>query len=93
MSQLTFQMGDGLPAYGDKLRVHLVPLDRLALDWLEGAGSDMEGHLLSTDSLFVDRSQHLRREMEAGGGRRYRSLDLRIDRLIGLQVALLGGSM
>ena len=93
MSQLTFQTSDGLPAYGDKLRVHLVPLDRLALDRLEGAGSDMEGHLLSTDSLFVDRCQDLRREMEAGGRRRYRSLDLRIDRLIGLQVALLGGSM
>ena len=87
--QATLQPLDALAAHGDELGVHLVPLDGLALDGLKGSGAHMQGHLLAAYAFRVDSGQHLRGEVQSGGRRRYRTFDFRVDRLVGLQVALL----
>ena len=74
---------------GDVLGVHSVLADGGALDGLEGAGTNVQRHLLAVDAVSVEGLEHARREVQTGCRGGHAALDFRIDGLIGGLVALL----
>ena len=88
--QLLLDVRYRTPFHRDIFRVHLVPLDGLALHGLEGPRPDVERYLLAPDAAPVDVGQDFGREVQARRGCGDRPFYLRIDCLVGRQVALLG---
>ena len=68
--------------------VHLMVAYGGRFDRLEGACPHMERHLLAVDVFLAERLEHLGGEVESGRRRRHRTLDLRVDGLVGHLVAV-----
>ena len=81
---------DGGTLYTDKLTMHLMAANRLTLDGLKGAGSDMKRHLFALYSEGVDVMKHTVGEMQSGGRCCHTALDACIDGLVGYLVIRLG---
>ena len=84
---------DGMAMDGDVLGVHFVAAYVLALDGTERAGTDVQRHLFALNATGIDVLEHALREVQASRWSRHRTLYLRIDRLVGRLVALLGLSV
>ena len=70
--------------------MHLVAVGVVGLHRQEGAGADMQRHLVRPTPRAVEPRQQLRREMQARGRRRDRALRLRKDGLVVGLVLLVG---
>ena len=79
----------GCAVYGNVLRVHVVAANLLALDWLEGAGTNVQGNLLALYAMVVQFCQHLGGEVQTCRGGSHTALYLGVDGLVGGEVALL----
>ena len=75
--------------HGNMLCVHVVVANLLALDWLEGAGTNVQGNLLALNAVAVQFCQHLGGEVQTCRGGSHTALYLGIDGLVGGEVALL----
>lgn len=83
------QLGDGLAAHTDILRVHLMPLHLLALHRLERAGSHMKSQLLALNTMGIEVGQYLGRKVKTGRGSSHTTLNLRVNGLVGGLIAVL----
>lgn len=79
----------GGAVHGNVLRVHVVVANLLALDGFEGAGTNVQGHLLALYAVGIQFCQHLGGEVQACRGGGHTALYLGVDGLVGGEVALL----
>ena len=82
-------MFNRIPSHGNKLRMHLVSFYRFAFHRFECPCPYVECHLFTFDASRVDIGQYLWSKMQSGRRGSYRPFDLRVNGLVGLQVALL----
>ena len=83
LSAVVDEFLDGLTFHHDVFGVHVVVRNLLALHRLEGAGTLMEGDLLTVDTFGIDSLEYPFCEMETSRWCSHRAFDLGIDRLIG----------
>ena len=65
----------------------LVLFDSFYTDRLKGSQPDVEGDFCGLDAAVMKAGQNLRSEVEAGGGRGYRSTRMGVDGLIAFAIA------
>ena len=89
MAQPSLYMGYCGARHGDNLRMHGVLVGVGGLNGQESAGTDMERQFVGLYASTAEVRQNGFGKMQSGSRRRYRSLDARIDGLVGAFVALL----
>ena len=70
------EFGDGLTSHADVFGVHLMTFHLLALDRLERTSTHMESEFLAINTVGIESSQHLRREVQTSRWGSHTTLDL-----------------
>ena len=77
----------------DFLLVHIVVADGLCRDGLEGAGSDVQGHILGANAFLMEGFEHGGGEVQSGGGGGHGAVIFGVNGLIACFIVGSGGAL